>query len=190
MLRRLPASLPRAAPLLPALGPPCLLRFSSSDSVAPLAEAEADGPQRVRWSAQARSPPLLPQREQPRLVDAYLSEACMSKAERTAVELQLARQAIARHASDCGSSEVQSAPTHKEGGWSATDAPVAVAVLTRRVALMTEHLQAHPHDRHSRLGLMGMLANRRKLLQYLRRTDGDAYAKTIAALGLKDVKKE
>lgn len=63
----------------------------------------------------------------------------------------------------------------------------AVAVLTRRIALMTEHLQAHPHDRHSRLGLMGMLANRRKLLQYLRRTDGDVYAKTLSALGLKDV---
>ena len=62
----------------------------------------------------------------------------------------------------------------------------AVSVLTRRISYMTEHLQAHPKDKHSRLGLMGMLANRKKLLQYLRRTDGDRYASVIATLGLKD----
>jgi small subunit ribosomal protein S15 len=51
---------------------------------------------------------------------------------------------------------------------------------------MTEHLQAHRKDNHSRLGLMGMLANRKKLLQYLRRTDGDRYGVIITKLGLKD----
>jgi small subunit ribosomal protein S15 len=52
---------------------------------------------------------------------------------------------------------------------------------------MTEHLRAHPKDKHSRLGLMGMLSHRKKLLQYLRRTDGDRYQKLISGLGLKDI---
>jgi small subunit ribosomal protein S15 len=51
---------------------------------------------------------------------------------------------------------------------------------------MTEHLQAHPKDKHSRLGLMGMLATRKKLLQYLRRTDGDRYGLILRACALKD----
>ena len=62
-----------------------------------------------------------------------------------------------------------------------------MAVLTKRIAYMTEHLQAHRKDKHSRLGLMGMLATRKKLLQYLRRTDGDRYAKVLKDHGLKDV---
>lgn len=92
----------------------------------------------------------------------------MSKKERNTTALRQARAEMSRHPSDCGSSEVQ------------------VASLTRRIAYMTEHLQAHPKDNHSRLGLMGMLANRKKLLQYLRRTDGDRYGLTISRLGLKD----
>lgn len=53
---------------------------------------------------------------------------------------------------------------------------------------MTEHLKLHPKDHHSRLGLMGMLASRRRLLQYLRRKDGDSYGALIARLGLRDQK--
>ncbi len=52
---------------------------------------------------------------------------------------------------------------------------------------MTTHLQAHPKDHHSRLGLMAMLATRRKLLQFLRRTDADRYGALLQRLGLKDV---
>ncbi len=121
----------------------------------------------------------------------------MSKMERNTLALRHARSALARHESDCGSSEVQgacnaaAAQRMRARVQLAPDAPPtsrpsAVAVLTRRIAYMTEHLQVHPKDKHSRLGLMGMLATRRKLLQYLRRTDGDRYANVIATLGLKD----
>ena len=61
-----------------------------------------------------------------------------------------------------------------------------VAILTQRIVYMTEHLRAHPKDKHSRLGLMGMLSHRKKLLQYLRRSDGDRYAKLLSDMGLKD----
>jgi small subunit ribosomal protein S15 len=62
-----------------------------------------------------------------------------------------------------------------------------VSILTQRISYMTEHLRAHPKDKHSRLGLMAMLSHRKKLLQYLRRTDGDRYQKLISGLGLKDI---
>ena len=61
-----------------------------------------------------------------------------------------------------------------------------MSILTQRILYMTEHLRAHPKDKHSRLGLMGMLSHRKKLLRYLRRTDGDRYAKLLRDLGLKD----
>ena len=105
------------------------------------------------------------------------------------IALRQARASVARHASDCGSTEVQG--THARAlprvPARALTPPVrAVAVLTKRIAYMTEHLQAHRKDKHSRLGLMGMLATRKKLLQYLRRTDGDRYLAVITGLGLKD----
>ena len=68
----------------------------------------------------------------------------------------------------------------------AARAAASVAILTQRIAYMTEHLRAHPKDKHSRLGLMGMLSHRKKLLQYLRRSDGDRYAKLLSDMGLKD----
>jgi small subunit ribosomal protein S15 len=51
---------------------------------------------------------------------------------------------------------------------------------------MTHHLKSHPKDHHSRLGLMGMLAARKRLLKYLRRTDPDSYGALLARLSLKD----
>jgi small subunit ribosomal protein S15 len=135
----------------------------------------------------------------------------MSKMERNKIALRQARASVVRHASDCGSSEVQGArpgaANRLAGGCAcsaaASPAPAtlalpsdafvaactpasAVSILTRRIAYMTEHLQAHRKDNHSRLGLMGMLANRKKLLKYLRRTDGDRYGLIITKLGLKD----
>lgn len=51
---------------------------------------------------------------------------------------------------------------------------------------MTEHLQTHPKDHHSRLGLMGMLARRKRLLKYLRASKPDAYGRVLQSLQLKD----
>ncbi|CAI5476777.1 unnamed protein product [Closterium sp. Yama58-4] len=61
-----------------------------------------------------------------------------------------------------------------------------VALLTSRIADMAQHLQTHKKDLHSRRGLDGMLARRRKLLKYLRRKNWDSYCHVIAELGLRD----
>jgi small subunit ribosomal protein S15 len=105
--------------------------------------------------------------------------------------LRLARASVVRHASDCGSSEVQGASPGAvllpaRACADALSMRATVSILTKRIAYMTEHLQAHPKDNHSRLGLMSMLANRKKLLRYLRRTDGDRYGFILTKLGLKD----
>jgi small subunit ribosomal protein S15 len=72
-----------------------------------------------------------------------------------------------RHEGDCGSPEVQ------------------VAVLTKRVAELTEHLRTHRKDFASRRGLVMMVGKRNRLLRYLARTDRDAYQALIKRLGLR-----
>lgn len=62
---------------------------------------------------------------------------------------------------------------------------VQVAILTTRIKELTEHFKAHPHDFHSRRGLVRMVANRRKLLDYLKRKDNEAYKALIKKLGLR-----
>ena len=62
---------------------------------------------------------------------------------------------------------------------------VQVALLTTRIKELTEHFKAHPHDFHSRRGLVRMVANRRKLLDYLKRKNIDAYRALIKKLGLR-----
>ncbi len=64
-------------------------------------------------------------------------------------------------------------------------AQVQVALLTRRIDYMTEHLKQHKHDHHSRRGLLKMVGQRRRLLRYLRNTDPDAYTVLIQRLGLR-----
>lgn len=71
------------------------------------------------------------------------------------------------HGTDCGSSEVQ------------------VAILTARVALLTEHLKAHGKDHHSRLGLLKMVSQRKRLLDYLRQTEPGRYQRLIERLGIR-----
>ncbi len=71
------------------------------------------------------------------------------------------------HDSDTGSPEVQ------------------VALLSERINHLTEHLRTHKHDHHSRRGLLMMVGRRRRLLNYLRRTDVERYRKLIASLGLR-----
>ena len=62
---------------------------------------------------------------------------------------------------------------------------VQVAVLSRRISELTEHLKTHPKDHHSRRGLLRMVGRRRRLLEYLRREDIERYRTLIAKLGLR-----
>jgi small subunit ribosomal protein S15 len=62
---------------------------------------------------------------------------------------------------------------------------VQVAVLSRRIADLTEHLKTHPKDHHSRRGLLRMVGRRRRLLEYLRREDVERYRALIGKLGLR-----
>lgn len=72
-----------------------------------------------------------------------------------------------RHGSDTGSPEVQ------------------VAILSARINYLTEHLNIHKKDHHSRRGLLKLVGRRRKLLDYLRRTDYDRYKGLVERLGLR-----
>jgi len=72
-----------------------------------------------------------------------------------------------RHASDTGSPEVQ------------------IALLSGRINHLTEHLQAHKHDHHSRRGLLKMVGQRRRHLEYLRVNDLDRYRQIVDKLGLR-----
>jgi small subunit ribosomal protein S15 len=64
-------------------------------------------------------------------------------------------------------------------------ADVQIAVLTKRIADLTEHLKTHKSDHHSRRGLLQMVGRRRRLLDYLRREDIERYRAMIAKLGLR-----
>jgi small subunit ribosomal protein S15 len=62
---------------------------------------------------------------------------------------------------------------------------VQVALLTDRINMLTDHFKAHSKDFHSRRGLLKMVSNRRRLLDYLRRVDAGRYQKVIGDLGLR-----
>ena len=62
---------------------------------------------------------------------------------------------------------------------------VQVAVLTKRIAVLTEHLKQHDHDHHSRRGLLLLVGRRRRLLKYLQKTDIGRYRSLIERLGLR-----
>ena len=71
------------------------------------------------------------------------------------------------HETDTGSPEVQ------------------IAILTRRINDLTEHLKIHKKDHHSRRGLLKMVGSRRNLLNYLEKNNVERYRSTIAKLGLR-----
>lgn len=71
------------------------------------------------------------------------------------------------HDSDTGSPEVQ------------------IALLSARINELADHFQAHPHDHHSRIGLLRMINKRRKLLEYLKGSDVGRYRSLIERLGLR-----
>ncbi|MDQ6937445.1 MAG: 30S ribosomal protein S15 [Actinomycetota bacterium] len=64
-------------------------------------------------------------------------------------------------------------------------AEVQVAMLSRRISDLTEHLKSHKHDHHSRRGLLLLVGQRRRLLNYLARTDINRYRAIIEKLGLR-----
>ena len=62
---------------------------------------------------------------------------------------------------------------------------VQVAMLTQRIKDLTEHLKEHKHDHHSRRGLLLLVGRRRRLLQYMQKTDISRYRSLIERLGLR-----
>lgn len=72
-----------------------------------------------------------------------------------------------RHETDTGSPQVQ------------------VAILTERINRLTDHLRTHKKDHHSRRGLLQMVGRRRRLLNYLQRTDLEGYRALVQRLGLR-----
>jgi small subunit ribosomal protein S15 len=62
---------------------------------------------------------------------------------------------------------------------------VQVALLTERINYLTDHFRAHKKDHHGRRGLLKMVGKRRRLLNYLKRTDVDGYRQIVQELGLR-----
>lgn len=67
-----------------------------------------------------------------------------------------------------------------------TGSPEAqVAMLSKRISGLTDHLKNHPHDHHTRRGLMALVGRRRRLLRYLQQVDITRYRSLIDRLGLR-----
>ena len=64
-------------------------------------------------------------------------------------------------------------------------APVQVAILTARINDLRSHFDSHKKDHHSRRGLLKMVGRRRRLLEYVKKTDVERYRELIADLGLR-----
>ena len=63
---------------------------------------------------------------------------------------------------------------------------VQIALLTNRINTLTEHLKTFKKDHSSRLGLLKLVGQRRRLMRYLKRTNRESYAKLIATLSIRD----
>ncbi len=62
---------------------------------------------------------------------------------------------------------------------------VQIALLTKNIQSLTEHMKTHPKDRHSRIGLLKMVSRRRKLLDYVRKHDLEKYRELLKRLNLR-----
>ena len=74
---------------------------------------------------------------------------------------------------------------HARGDADTGSPEVQVALLSKRIADLTEHFGEHKKDHHSRQGLLKLVNKRRKLLDYLKNTDQDRYRELIQKLGLR-----
>ncbi len=74
-----------------------------------------------------------------------------------------------RHEGDTGSTEVQ------------------IALLTQRIRDLTEHLREHKHDHHCRRGLLQLVGQRRRLMNYLKKSDVERYRAIVVKLGIRGV---
>jgi small subunit ribosomal protein S15 len=74
---------------------------------------------------------------------------------------------------------------YRRGDADTGSAEVQIAVLSKRIADLTEHLKAHKTDHASRRGLLQMVGRRRRMLDYLRREDIARYRELISRLGLR-----
>jgi small subunit ribosomal protein S15 len=74
---------------------------------------------------------------------------------------------------------------HGRAGTDTGSAPVQIALLTKRINDLTEHLREHPKDHYSRRGLLKLVGRRRRLLNYLQRKDLEGYRSLIKELGLR-----
>ena len=63
---------------------------------------------------------------------------------------------------------------------------VQIALISSRIAELTDHLKSFKKDHASRLGLLKLVGQRRRLMRYLKRTDRESYMKTIEALSIRD----
>jgi small subunit ribosomal protein S15 len=82
----------------------------------------------------------------------------------------------------------QKAPTiakHRSHDTDTGSSRVQIAVLTERINYLTDHFKLHAKDHHSRRGLLKMVGKRRRLLDYLKRSDVDGYRRVIQDLGLR-----
>ena len=74
---------------------------------------------------------------------------------------------------------------YSRGGADTGSPEVQVALLSARITHLTDHFRTHAQDHHSRQGLLKMVSQRRKLLDYLKRKDLDRYRELIGRLGLR-----
>jgi small subunit ribosomal protein S15 len=75
--------------------------------------------------------------------------------------------------------------THRQHDTDTGSPEVQIALLTERINHLTEHLKVHKKDHHSRRGLLMLVGQRRRLLDYVRRNDVERYRGIIARLGLR-----
>lgn len=83
------------------------------------------------------------------------------------IDKKVVKAKFQRHASDTGSSEVQ------------------IALLSKRIEMLTDHLKTHQKDHSSRYGLIKMVSARRRLLDYLKKNDEERYKTVIGALHIR-----
>ena len=74
---------------------------------------------------------------------------------------------------------------YKRGDTDTGSPEVQVALLTQRIRDLTEHLKMHKKDHHTRRGLLQMVGQRRRMLNYLKKTDIERYRTVIAQLGIR-----